>query len=71
VPDGWVVIEVCHNQACDGDGDNAVVIKRPGRREVVWLDCAIPEGYTETKRSHSARFPGSGDNARTIERSKP
>lgn len=49
VPDGWVVIDEYHSPACDGEGPNAWVIKRPGRREVVWADSPVPEGYRKVK----------------------
>lgn len=49
VPDGWVIIGDHHSPACDGDGPNAWVIKRPGRREVVTADSPVPEGYRRVK----------------------
>jgi len=49
VPDGWVVIGEHHSPACDGEGPNARVIKRPGRREVVAADSPVPEGYRRVK----------------------
>lgn len=49
VPDGWVVVGRHHSPACDGDGANAWVVKRPGRREVVVADSPIPEGYRRVK----------------------
>jgi hypothetical protein len=45
VPHGWVVIGEHHSPACDGDGANALVVKRPGRREVVLAGSPIPDGY--------------------------
>jgi len=47
VPTGWVVVGRHHSPACDGDGANALVIKRPGRREVVTNDSPVPDGYTK------------------------
>ncbi len=35
--------------ACDGDGANAIVIKRPGRREVVTADSPVPDGYRRAR----------------------
>ncbi len=49
VPGGWVVIGDHHSAACDGEGANARVIKRPGRREVVTADSPVPEGYRRVK----------------------
>ena len=49
VPDGWVVIAEHHSPACDGEGPNALVIKRPRRREVVWVDSPIPDGYRRVR----------------------
>jgi hypothetical protein len=49
VPDGWVVIGEHHSPACDGDGPNALVVKRPGRREVVTADSPVPDGYRRVK----------------------
>ena len=51
VPEGWVVIGTHHSPACDGDGANALVIKLPGRREVVTDDSPIPAGYRRVKQS--------------------
>ena len=68
VPDGWVVVGHYHNPACDGDGANALIIKRAGRREVVCIDSPIPEGYRQLAPTHSDSCPGDGDNARLIER---
>jgi hypothetical protein len=45
IPDGWVVVGRHHSPACDGDGANALVIKRPGRREVVLDSSPVPDGY--------------------------
>ena len=67
VPDGWVVVAVYHNSACSGEGDNALVIKRPGRRDVVWSESPIPDGYSVAKPTHSEHFPGDGENALVIE----
>jgi hypothetical protein len=63
-----VVVAVYHNAACPGDGDNALVIKRPGRREVVWAESPIPDGYTVVRPARSQHCPGDGDNAIVIER---
>jgi hypothetical protein len=49
VPEGWVVIGEHHSPACDGEGANALVIKRPGRREVVTADSPIPPGYRRVR----------------------
>ena len=49
VPEGWVVVGEHHSPACDGEGGNAWVIKRPGRREVVCLGSPIPEGYRKVR----------------------
>ncbi len=68
VPDGWVVVAVYHNPACPGDGANALVVKRPGRRDVVWSESPVPDGYSKTRSTHSEHFPGEGDNAVVIER---
>ncbi len=49
VPEGWVVVGEHHSPACDGDGANAWVIKRPGRREVVLETSSVPVGYRRAK----------------------
>lgn len=49
VPEGWVVVGEHHSPACDGEGANAWVIKRPGKREVVLRGSPIPDGYAKTK----------------------
>lgn len=49
VPDGWVIVGSHHSPACDGDGANAWVVKRPGKREVVMEESPIPEGYRRMK----------------------
>ena len=54
VPDGWVVIAEHHSPACDGEGTNAWVIKRPRRREVVWADSPIPDGYRKVRETEMA-----------------
>jgi hypothetical protein len=68
VPNGWVVVGHYHNPACEGDGANALIVKRAGRREVVCADSPIPDGYRELSPTHSESCPGDGDNARLIER---
>lgn len=67
VPEGWVVVAVYHNPACGSAGDNALVVKRPGRRELVWAQSPIPGGYSATRATHSDNFPGGGENAVVIE----
>jgi len=54
IPEGWVVIGEHHSPACDGEGHNAWVIKRPGRREVVCADSPVPEGYNKVKETEIA-----------------
>jgi hypothetical protein len=49
VPDGWVVVGEHHSPACPGDGANAWVIKRPGRREVVAAGSPVPAGYRKVR----------------------
>jgi hypothetical protein len=71
VPEGWVIIGSYHNPACDGGGDNALIIKRPGRREVVCGDSPIPEGYAKTRPARLDSCPGEHDNAWVIERVRP
>ena len=68
MPEGWVVIGRCHNPACDGEGANALVIKRPGRRETVCGDSPIPEGYITTRPARLDGCPGELENAWVIER---
>jgi hypothetical protein len=51
VPEGWVVVGEHHSPACDGDGANALVVKLPGRREVVVEESPIPDGYRRVKRA--------------------
>lgn len=68
VPDGWVVIGRYPNPACDGEGNNAWIIKRPGRREVVCGDSPVPEGYVKTRPVRSENCPGEHENAWVIER---
>lgn len=70
VPDGWVVIGQYHNPACDGDGNNALIIKRPGQREVVCAESPIPEGYVRTRQVRSESCPGDRENAWLIERTR-
>jgi hypothetical protein len=69
VPAGWVVVGVYHNPACDGEGDNALIIKKPGKTEVVWSSSPVPEGFERVRPSHSDHCPGDGDNAIVIQRS--
>ena len=71
VPDGWVIIGRYHNPACDGEGRNALIIKRPGRREVVCGDSPIPEGYVRSRSVRSEGCAGEHDNAWVIERQSP
>ena len=68
VPDGWVVIGRYANPACDGEGSNALIIKRPGRREVVCADSPVPDGYTRKRSVHLECCPGERENAWVIER---
>jgi len=58
VPDGWVVVGEHHSPACDGDGANAWVIKRPGRREVVCAGSPIPDGYRRVRETEIAGADG-------------
>ena len=71
IPAGWVVVGCAHSPACPGEGDNAWVIKRPGRRELVWEGSPVPEGYVCVRKAQSEHCPGDGDNARLIERRDP
>jgi hypothetical protein len=48
-----------------------VIIKRPGRREVVCGDSPIPEGYVRTSSVRSEGCGGEHDNAWVIERRSP
>lgn len=68
VPAGWVVIGEYHNPACPGDGNNALIIKQPGRREVVSKYWPIPEGYTTVRGTSSEHCAGDGENAWLIEK---
>jgi glutathione synthase len=68
VPEGWVAIGETHSPACPGAGDNAWIIKRPGRREVVAAASPVPAGYARVRPTRSAHCPGEGDNAWVIER---
>jgi len=68
VPDGWVVVGVYHNDACPGEGDNGLIIKRPGRREVTWRESPVPSGYATVRATRSESCPGEWDNAWLIER---
>lgn len=68
IPEGWVVIARCHSPACSGEGDNALVIKRPGRREVVGDDSPVPPGWARVRRARCEGYPGDGDNGWLIER---
>ncbi|HSN55515.1 MAG TPA: hypothetical protein VLT32_12630 [Candidatus Sulfomarinibacteraceae bacterium] len=65
VPEGWVVIGESYSPACDGDGANALVVKRPGRREVVTADSPVPSGY---RRVREAPLTGSDTPGWLIER---
>lgn len=58
VPDGWVVVGEHHSPACDGDGPNAWVVKRPGRREVVWAGLPVPRGYRRVREAEIASGDG-------------
>ncbi len=68
VPAGWVVVGLCHSPACPGSGDNALVVKRPGRREVVGADSPVPEGWARVRPARCEGYPGAGDNGWLIER---
>jgi hypothetical protein len=68
IPADWVVVGHYHNPACPEIGDNAWIIKRPGRREVVCADSQVPSGWRRVSRIRSASCPGDGDNAWIIER---
>jgi uncharacterized protein YbdZ (MbtH family) len=70
IPRGWVVVAQCSNPACDGDGANAWVVKRPGATEVIWIGCTVPEGWTVVRTTRSEALPGVGDNAVTIARDR-
>jgi hypothetical protein len=61
VPEGWVVVGEHHSPACDGEGPNALVIKRPGGREVVTADSPVPEGY---RRVQETEITVGGEKAR-------
>lgn len=69
LPDGWVVVGQVHSPACPGEGDNAWIIKRPGRMEVVAASSPVPAGYSRIRPTRSEHCPGGGDNAWLIERS--
>jgi len=58
VPDGWVVVGEHHSPACDGEGPNAWVIKRPGRREVVLAASPVPPGYRKVRQAEIATPAG-------------
>ena len=58
VPDGWVAVGLHHSPACDGDGANSLIIKQPGRREVVLADSPVPTGYRKVRPTELA---GGGD----------
>jgi hypothetical protein len=68
VPEGWVVIGHAHSPACPGEGENAWIVKRPGKLEVVWESSPLPDGYSRVRRTRSGHCPGEGDNAWVIER---
>jgi hypothetical protein len=65
IPEGWVVIGEHNSPACDGDGANALVIKRPGRREVVTAGSPVPDGYRRVRR---AELDGDAEEGWVIER---
>ena len=65
VPEGWVIVGSHDSPACGGDGANAWVIKRPGRREVVMVDSPVPDGYRRVKR---VDLEGEADQGWLIER---
>lgn len=69
VPDGWVVIGHAHSPACPGAAENAWIIKRPGKIEVIWESSPVPDGYSRIRRTRSEHCPGSQSNAWVIERS--
>jgi len=58
IPPGWVVIGRYHNHACPGDGVNAMIIKRPGKRETVCADSPIPEGWIKVREAELKDCPG-------------
>jgi hypothetical protein len=68
VPAGWVVIGICRSEACGDEALNALVIKRPGRLEVVWAESPVPDGWERVRRTRSESLPGPGENAWVIER---
>jgi glutathione synthase len=68
LPEGWVVVGHVHSPACPGEGDNAWIIKRPGRLEVVAASSPVPAGYSRIRPSRSEHCPGEGDNAWLIGR---
>lgn len=63
-----MVIALCHSPACPGDGDNALVVKRPGRREVVAAGSPVPDGWVRVRPARCEGCPGEGDNGWLIER---
>jgi hypothetical protein len=70
IPEGWVVVGECHSASCSGDGKNAWVIKRPGRRDLICAISPVPEGYRRLYPTYSAACPGDGDNAVVIVRNE-
>ena len=57
VPPGWVVIGRYHNEACEGEGENALIIKRPGRRETVCADSPVPDGWVRVREAETGECP--------------
>jgi ribosomal protein L36 len=68
IPEGWVVVGECHSASCPGEGQNAWVVKRPGRRDVICDFSPVPDGYRRLHPTHSAGCPGEGENALVIVR---
>ena len=68
MPDGWVVVGVYHNPACNGDDANALIIKKPGKTDVIWVESPVPAGYEVVRPTHSDHCPGDGENAIVIRR---
>lgn len=71
VPDGWVIVSECHTPACEGEGENGWVVKRPADRELVCAVSPVPEGFAVVRGTHAGGCPGDGDNAFVIERLRP
>lgn len=66
LPGGWVIVGKTTSDACRTnqdlpEKDNALLIKRPGQREVICEKTPYPGGYAVVAKTRSAACPNAGD----------